>query len=64
MPISADAPATLAGLQDPGLPASQAAADGIENVGAAIDQIAQTTDRINLDIRKILDVSTVAWGWR
>jgi regulator of protease activity HflC (stomatin/prohibitin superfamily) len=51
----------------------------IENVYAAIDQIAQTTlrkvvgqhtldqtlsetDKINLDIRKILDVSTVAWG--
>jgi regulator of protease activity HflC (stomatin/prohibitin superfamily) len=51
----------------------------IENVRAAIDQIAQTTlrkvvgqhtldqtlsetDKINLDIRKILDVSTVAWG--
>ena len=51
----------------------------IENVHAAIDQIAQTTlrkvvgqhtldqtlsetDKINLDIRKILDVSTVAWG--
>jgi regulator of protease activity HflC (stomatin/prohibitin superfamily) len=51
----------------------------IENVRAAIDQIAQTTlrkvvgqhtldetlsetDRINLDIRKILDVTTVAWG--
>jgi regulator of protease activity HflC (stomatin/prohibitin superfamily) len=51
----------------------------IENVRAAIDQIAQTTlrkvvgqhtldqtlsetDQINLDIRKILDVSTVAWG--
>src|SRR5579859_7945963 len=51
----------------------------IENVGAAIDQIAQTTlrkvvgqhsldqtlsetDKINLDIRKILDVSTVEWG--
>src|SRR3984957_15203919 len=51
----------------------------IENVHAAIDQIAQTTLRkvvgqhtldqtlsethkINLDIRKILDVSTVAWG--
>jgi len=51
----------------------------IENVGAAIDQIAQTTlrkvvgqhtldqtlsetDKINLDIRKILDVSTVPWG--
>ena len=51
----------------------------IENVGAAINQIAQTTlrkvvgqhtldqtlsetDKINLDIRKILDVSTVAWG--
>ncbi len=51
----------------------------IENVYAAIDQIAQTTlrkvvgqhtldetlsetDRINLDIRKILDVSTVEWG--
>src|SRR5579859_3644978 len=51
----------------------------IENVGAAINQIAQTTlrkvvgqhtldetlaetDRINLDIRKILDVSTVEWG--
>jgi len=51
----------------------------IENVYAAIDQIAQTTlrkvvgqhtldetlsetDRINLNIRKILDVSTVDWG--
>jgi regulator of protease activity HflC (stomatin/prohibitin superfamily) len=51
----------------------------IENVRAAIDQIAQTTlrkvvgqytldqtlsetDQINLDIRKILDVSTVEWG--
>jgi regulator of protease activity HflC (stomatin/prohibitin superfamily) len=51
----------------------------IENVGAAIDQIAQTTlrkvvgqhtldqtlsetDKINLDIRKILDVTTVDWG--
>ncbi len=51
----------------------------IENVHAAIDQIAQTTlrkvvgqhtldqtlsetDTINLDIRKILDVSTVDWG--
>src|SRR5450830_1270122 len=51
----------------------------IENVGAAIDQIAQTTlrkvvgqhtldetlsetDRINLDIREILDVTTAAWG--
>ncbi|MEO6604397.1 MAG: slipin family protein [Aeromicrobium sp.] len=51
----------------------------IENVNAAIDQIAQTTlrkvvgqhtldetlsetDRINLDIREILDVSTVDWG--
>jgi regulator of protease activity HflC (stomatin/prohibitin superfamily) len=51
----------------------------IEDVRAAIDQIAQTTlrkvvgqhsldqtlsetDKINLDIRKILDVSTVAWG--
>jgi regulator of protease activity HflC (stomatin/prohibitin superfamily) len=51
----------------------------IENVNAAIDQIAQTTlrkvvgqhtldqtlsetDKINLDIRKILDVTTVAWG--
>jgi regulator of protease activity HflC (stomatin/prohibitin superfamily) len=51
----------------------------IENVNAAINQIAQTTlrkvvgqhtldqtlsetDKINLDIRKILDVSTVAWG--
>ena len=51
----------------------------IENVRAAIDQIAQTTlrkvvgqhtldetlsktDRINLDIRGILDVATVAWG--
>ena len=51
----------------------------IENVNAAIDQIAQTTlrkvvgqhtldetlsetDRINLDIREILDVSTVEWG--
>jgi regulator of protease activity HflC (stomatin/prohibitin superfamily) len=51
----------------------------IENVGAAIDQIAQTTlrkvvgqhtldqtlsetDTINLDIRKILDATTVDWG--
>src|SRR5918996_1906799 len=51
----------------------------IENVNAAIDQIAQTTlrkvvgqhtldetlaetDRINLDIREILDVTTVEWG--
>jgi regulator of protease activity HflC (stomatin/prohibitin superfamily) len=51
----------------------------IENVRAAINQIAQTTlrkvvgqhtldetlsetDRINLDIREILDVSTVEWG--
>src|SRR6476661_6205990 len=51
----------------------------IENVDAAINQIAQTTlrnvvgqhtldetlsetDRINLDIREILDVSTVEWG--
>ncbi len=51
----------------------------IENVYAAIDQIAQTTlrkvvgqhtldetlsetDRINVNIRKILDVSTVDWG--
>jgi regulator of protease activity HflC (stomatin/prohibitin superfamily) len=51
----------------------------IENVGAAIDQIAQTTlrkvvgqhtldqtlsetDKINLDIRKILDVTTADWG--
>ena len=51
----------------------------IENVHAAIDQIAQTTlrkvvgqhtldetlsetDRINLDIRQILDVTTVDWG--
>jgi len=51
----------------------------IENVAAAINQIAQTTlrkvvgrhtldetlsetDKINLDIRAILDVSTVAWG--
>jgi regulator of protease activity HflC (stomatin/prohibitin superfamily) len=51
----------------------------IENVAAAIDQIAQTTlrkvvgqhtldetlsetDRINLNIREILDVSTVDWG--
>ncbi|HVV29358.1 MAG TPA: slipin family protein [Mycobacteriales bacterium] len=51
----------------------------IENVYAAIDQIAQTTlrkvvgqhtldqtlsetDKINLDIRKILDVTTVEWG--
>ncbi len=51
----------------------------IENVNAAIDQIAQTTlrkvvgqhtldetlsetDRINLDIREILDVTTVDWG--
>ena len=51
----------------------------IENVRAAIDQIAQTTlrkvvgqhtldetlsetDRINMDIRQILDVTTVDWG--
>ncbi|MDJ0383548.1 slipin family protein [Streptomyces sp. G-G2] len=51
----------------------------IENVYAAIDQIAQTTlrkvvgqhtldqtlsetDRINLSIRKILDIATVEWG--
>jgi len=51
----------------------------IENVYAAIDQIAQTTlrkvvgqhtldqtlsetDQINLDIRQILDVTTVEWG--
>jgi regulator of protease activity HflC (stomatin/prohibitin superfamily) len=51
----------------------------IENVYAAIDQIAQTTlrkvvgqhtldqtlaetDKINVDIRKILDVTTVEWG--
>jgi regulator of protease activity HflC (stomatin/prohibitin superfamily) len=51
----------------------------IENVGAAIDQIAQTTlrkvvgqhtldetlsetDTINLDIRAILDVTTIEWG--
>jgi regulator of protease activity HflC (stomatin/prohibitin superfamily) len=51
----------------------------IENVRAAIDQIAQTTlrkvvgkhtldetlaetDRINADIREILDITTVAWG--
>jgi SPFH domain / Band 7 family len=51
----------------------------IENVGATIDQIAQTTlrkvvgqhtldqtlsetDKINLDIRTILDVTTVDWG--
>lgn len=51
----------------------------IENVGAAINQIAQTTlrkvvgqhtldetlsetDRINLDIREILDVTTAEWG--
>lgn len=51
----------------------------IENVGAAINQIAQTTlrkvvgrhsldqtlsetDQINVDIREILDVSTVEWG--
>lgn len=51
----------------------------IENVGAAINQIAQTTlrkvvgkhsldetlaetDRINLDIREILDVTTTEWG--
>jgi len=51
----------------------------IENVRAAIDQIAQTTlrkvvgqhtldqtlsetDKINLDIRKILDVTSVEWG--
>jgi regulator of protease activity HflC (stomatin/prohibitin superfamily) len=51
----------------------------IENIRAAIDQIAQTTlrkvvgqhtldetlsetDRINLDIREILDVTTVEWG--
>jgi len=51
----------------------------IENVGAAINQIAQTTlrkvvgqhtldqtlsetDNINLDIRKILDLTTLEWG--
>jgi len=51
----------------------------IENVTAAIDQIAQTTlrnvvgqhaldetlsetDRINVDIREIIDVTTVDWG--
>ena len=51
----------------------------IENVAAAINQIAQTTlrkvvgqhtldqtlsetDKINVDIREILDVTTVAWG--
>ena len=51
----------------------------IENVGAAINQIAQTTlrkvvgqhtldetlaetDRINVDIREILDVTTIDWG--
>jgi regulator of protease activity HflC (stomatin/prohibitin superfamily) len=51
----------------------------IENVGEAIDQIAQTTlrkvvgqnsldqtlsetDKLNLEIRKILDVTTVEWG--
>ncbi|MCX4425931.1 slipin family protein [Streptomyces mirabilis] len=51
----------------------------IENVNAAINQIAQTTlrkvvgqhtldetlsetDRINLDIREILDIATVEWG--
>lgn len=51
----------------------------IENVYAAIDQIAQTTlrkvvgqhtldqtlsetDQINIDIRKILDITTVEWG--
>jgi regulator of protease activity HflC (stomatin/prohibitin superfamily) len=51
----------------------------IENVGAAINQIAQTTlrkvvgqhtldqalsetDRINADIRKILDIATLEWG--
>lgn len=51
----------------------------IENVHAAIDQIAQTTlrkvvgqhtldetlsetDRINLDIREILDINTIDWG--
>ena len=51
----------------------------IENIGDAIDQIAQTTlrkvvgqhsldqtlaetDKINLDIRKILDVTTAEWG--
>jgi len=51
----------------------------IENVGAAINQIAQTTlrkvvgqhtldetlsetDRINVDIREILDITTVEWG--
>ncbi|GAA3299060.1 slipin family protein [Dactylosporangium vinaceum] len=51
----------------------------IENVGAAINQIAQTTlrkvvgqhtldetlsetDRINIDIRRILDVATEEWG--
>jgi regulator of protease activity HflC (stomatin/prohibitin superfamily) len=37
----------------------------IENVDSAIDQIAQTlseTDRINLDIRAILDETTADWG--
>jgi regulator of protease activity HflC (stomatin/prohibitin superfamily) len=51
----------------------------IENVGAAIDRIAQTTlrkvvgqhtldetlsetDKINLDIQDILDVTTIEWG--
>jgi regulator of protease activity HflC (stomatin/prohibitin superfamily) len=42
----------------------------IENVNSAINQIAQTTldetlsetDRINLDIRQILDVTTAEWG--
>src|SRR5215217_5767918 len=33
----------------------------IENVAAAINQIAQT-DRINLDIREILDGTTEEWG--
>jgi regulator of protease activity HflC (stomatin/prohibitin superfamily) len=53
----------------------------IENVYAAINQIAQTTlrkvvgqhtldetlsetDRINLDIRESLDISTLDWGWK
>ena len=53
----------------------------IENVLAAIDQIAQTTlrkvvgqhtldetlaetDRINMDIRRILDITTSSGGWR
>ena len=59
--------------------ADEVGRSAIENVDAAIDQIAQTTlrkvvgqhtldetlaetDRINLNIRKILDVSTLDWG--